>query len=79
MAKTEGKSQRAEEIHSVVKDLRNILNLAERAASDVSAGKENGDMTQLLRELQCKSEWRQCKSTVQCCNLCGPLTLIHLN
>ncbi|KAL8855546.1 MAG: hypothetical protein Q9178_007815 [Gyalolechia marmorata] len=43
MAETEGKSQRAEEIHRLVKDLRNILDLAERAASDVSAGKENVD------------------------------------
>ncbi|KAL9591830.1 MAG: hypothetical protein Q9179_007330 [Wetmoreana sp. 5 TL-2023] len=59
MAETEGKSQRAEEIHHLVKDLRNILDLAERTASDVSAGKENSDLTQLLRELQCKSEWQQ--------------------
>lgn len=59
IAKTEGESQPAQEIHNFVKDLRNILNLAERAASDVSAGEEHGDMTQILRELQKESKWQQ--------------------
>ena len=64
IAETEGESQRAEEIHNLVKDLRHVLNLAKGVAFDVSAGKENGNLTQILRELQDKSEWRQYKSTV---------------
>jgi hypothetical protein len=69
IARTEAECQPAQEIHNFVKDLRNILKLAERAASDVSAGEEHGDMAQILRELQKESEWQQCECTTQCCNV----------
>lgn len=65
IAKSEARSQRAERIYDLVKDLRNILDLAEKEVSDLSAGKGASKLTQVLREIQRENEWGQCESTVQ--------------
>ncbi len=65
IAKSEARSQRAERIHDLVKDLRKVLDLAEKEAFDVSAGKGPSKLTQVLQEIQRENEWGQCESTVQ--------------
>ncbi len=65
IAKTDS-SLSATNIHRRVRDLCNILSLAEEAAPELPADPNEATLAQVLQELQRKNDWRQCEFNTTC-------------